>query len=252
MQGLRERLKEPQPLIGMAMSLPSPPLAQALAANGLDWLMLDMEHGALGIEAVAACIAATGSTRCIPCVRVPAVGAKEVKVALDAGAGAIFFPMVNSPEAAREAVASVKYPPDGKRGWGPFLAPLRWGLDPLSYVKRANEAIGTVLMLEHKDALPHLDAILATPGFDLAFIAPFDLALSLGHTGNPAHSDVQAAIRAIEEAAQKHGVPLLGGAWSAEEAKAKIARGYKALLMGFEVQFLARTLGDMVTAIRKA
>ena len=75
-------------------------------------------------------IAATAGTACAPLVRVPGLDAAEVKVALDAGAEGIFFPMVRSAADVERCVAAVTYPPAGTRGWGPFVAHARHGMSP--------------------------------------------------------------------------------------------------------------------------
>ena len=75
-------------------------------------------------------IAATAGTACAPLVRVPGIDAAEVKVALDAGAEGIFFPMVRSAADVERCVAAVTYPPAGTRGWGPFVAHARHGMSP--------------------------------------------------------------------------------------------------------------------------
>ena len=94
---LKERLaREGDVLNGVLGAIAAAVAAQAIAAAGADFLVIDREHGPIGRESMQAMIAATAGTACAPLVRVPGIDAAEVKVALDAGAEGIFFPMVRS------------------------------------------------------------------------------------------------------------------------------------------------------------
>ncbi len=120
---LKERLaREGDVLNGVLGTIPSAVAAQAVAAAGADFLLVDREHAPIGREALHAMIAATAGTACGPLVRVPAIDEAEVKLALDAGAEGISFPMVRSAADVERCVALLRYPPDGTRGWGPFVA----------------------------------------------------------------------------------------------------------------------------------
>ncbi|MGZ4280203.1 MAG: aldolase/citrate lyase family protein, partial [Solirubrobacteraceae bacterium] len=104
---LKERLaREGDVLNGVLGAIPSAVAAQAIAAAGADFLVIDREHGPIGRESMQAMIAATAGTACAPLVRVPGIDAAEVKVALDAGAEGIFFPMVRSAADVERCVAS--------------------------------------------------------------------------------------------------------------------------------------------------
>ena len=91
---LKRALAEDRATLGYLVSMPSVQLVQALARTGVDWLMIDTEHAPIGIESVAAMIAATGGTPATPLVRVPGVGADLVKPVLDCGALGVVFPQV--------------------------------------------------------------------------------------------------------------------------------------------------------------
>jgi 4-hydroxy-2-oxoheptanedioate aldolase len=116
---LKERLaREGDVLNGVLGAIPSPVAAQAIAAAGADFLVVDREHGPIGREAMQAMIAATAGTSCAPLVRVPGIDAAEVKVALDCGAEGVLFPMVRSAADVEACVAAVTYPPGGRADGG--------------------------------------------------------------------------------------------------------------------------------------
>ncbi len=138
---LRQSLARGRATLGYLVTTPSTQIVQALARTGVDWLMIDMEHAPIGIESVAAMIAATGGTPVTPIVRVPAARAELVKPVLDCGALGVVFPQIATRREAEATVQAVRYAPEGQRGYGPTYAALRWGLPNLEYLKAANEAV---------------------------------------------------------------------------------------------------------------
>src|SRR5207237_6706963 len=111
------------------------------------------ERAPIGIESIAAMIAATGGTPATPFVRVPGVRPESVKRALDCGALGIVFPQIATREEAEATVSAVRYAPAGRRGYGPTYAALRWGVPNLDYLKAANDAILNVVLIESLDGV---------------------------------------------------------------------------------------------------
>ena len=62
------------------------------------------------------------------------------------------------------------------------------------YFQGANEQSMVIVLLEEVEALQNLDEILRVDDIDVFFVAPSDLAQTMGHLGNPGHPEVQAAI----------------------------------------------------------
>ncbi len=248
---LKARLAAGKPAVGLLVSMPSVHIAQVLAAAGFDWLFFDMEHGPIGIESAHAMITATSGTACAPIVRVAWNVPWLAKPVLDAGAMGIIFPMIRSAADAEAAVRAVRYPPAGERGFGPFYAPARFGLTMQTYAEPADREILCILLIEHKDAIDDIDAILKVPGVDACLIAPFDLAMSYGYRDGPAHDEVQAAIARAERAIAASPVHLGGLALTAEIANAMIGRGYRLILTGFDTLLLQRAAGEILGAIER-
>ncbi len=107
--------------------IPSAVVTQALASAGADTIVIDQEHAPVGPENLHAMIASTAGTKCLPLVRVTKRDEAMVKLALDFGAAGIVFPLTNTAEEAAECVAMTRYPPHGRRGFGPFVGHSRWG-----------------------------------------------------------------------------------------------------------------------------
>jgi 4-hydroxy-2-oxoheptanedioate aldolase len=236
---LRERLaQEGEVLHGVMATIPSAVAVQAMAAAGADFILIDREHAPIGRETMHAMIAATAGTACGALVRVPAIDEAEVKVALDAGAEGISFPMVRSAADVERCVALVRYPPDGARGWGPFVAHSRHATTPVGYATAIGPQISCWVQIETPEAVECIETIVRLPGVDVVVIAPFDLSIALGVEGRFDAPRFVEAVDAVENAAKAAGVPLCGVALDAARAAALTARGYRALLRGVDVLML--------------
>lgn len=246
---LRARLAAGKPCAGMLQSMPSVHMTQLLAAGGLDWLFIDMEHGPIDIESAHAMIAATAGTACAPLVRVPWNLHWLVKPALDAGAMGIIFPMIRSAEEAEAAVRAMRYPPAGERGFGPLYAAPRFGTPLAGYVAEAERELLCVLLIEHRDAVEDIERIVAVEGVDVCLIAPFDLAMSYGHHDGPQHAEVQDGIARVEAVVQQAGLHLGGLALDGEAARAMVARGYRLIIAGIDAMAITSLTGQMCAAV---
>jgi 4-hydroxy-2-oxoheptanedioate aldolase len=148
-------------------------------------------------------------------------------------------------------VQAVRYAPAGRRGYGPTYAALRWGVSNLDYLKAANDAILNVVLIESAEGVEALDEILSVPGLDVVAIARGDLSQALGVAGQFEHPRLQEVVAKAEKAILGHGGVALGGiAFSADEARALIARSYRFVVLGSDAGLLAGAAQRMVQAIR--
>lgn len=235
----RQRLAAREVVRGVFHEIPSAVAAQATAAAGADFVVIDREHGPIGREAMHAMIAAAAGAGAAALVRVGSVDEAAAKVALDAGADGVLFPLIRSREDAERAVAAVRYPPEGTRGWGPFAAHARHGVPLGEHLARVGPDAVCVILLETVEAVEHVDEILAVPGIDVAFVAPFDLSTALGVHGRFDAPELVEAVAALEDAARRHGVPLGSAALTEEATGALLARGHTFLIGGIDVLMLA-------------
>ncbi|WP_270933617.1 HpcH/HpaI aldolase family protein [Falsiroseomonas oryzae] len=242
---LKARLRETRDALTMQLcTIPSAVVTQALAAAGSDCVVVDLEHGAVDHASAHAMIAATAGTSCAPMARVTANDATMVKRALDLGAEGIMFPLIESARDARDAVASLRYPPDGTRGFGPFIAQSRWRAQMSTYRKAVEEHLVCCLLIETRGAVEDIEAICAVPGVDIIVPAQFDLSTALGVSGQFDHPDFVAAVARVERAATAAGLPLCGVAFSRAQAEALFARGYR-MIAGFDVLWLRAQAAEM-------
>ena len=218
-------------------TIPSATVTQALAAAGADAVIIDMEHGAIGYAEAHAMIAATAGTHCAPLVRIAEADARLVKRVLDLGAEGIVFPLIRTAEDARRAVASMRYPPNGNRGFGPFIAQSRWGTALTEYPAKMEDNLTCCLLVETADAVANIDEICAVEGIDLLVPAMFDLSTDLGLMGQFDHPDLLAAMGKVEAAAKAANIPLGNAALNETQARSLFDRGYR-VIAGFDVLWL--------------
>jgi 4-hydroxy-2-oxoheptanedioate aldolase len=247
MASFKERLKAGKdPLAGFLNLIPSAVATQALAAAGADVLVIDQEHGPIGPETLHAMIASTAGTPCSPWVRVPRCDEASVKTALDAGAEGILFPLITTAESAAECVALTRYPPQGRRGWGPFVAHSRWGVNLFDYLgQRGSETVCT-LLIETRSAIDNIREICKVEGVDCLTIAPFDLSTALGVSGRLDAPELVEAVSHAERVILEAGIPLAGAALTKEQTQALLKKGYRLLWHHFDVLILKQFVRQTV------
>jgi 4-hydroxy-2-oxoheptanedioate aldolase len=248
---VKQAWREKRPTFGAIATMPSVQTVQIMANSGLDWVIVDLEHGPIDLVTAHAMIVATSGTPCVPLARIADNQPHLAKAPMDIGALGINFPMICSAAEAERAARSVRYPPAGDRLWGPFHAPFRWGVTMSDYMAAADDAMICMITIEHVKAVERIDEIMAVPGIDLAVIGPGDLATSIGKHGRPDDPEVIALMRRAEEGILKSGVPIGGVARTADQANAMIARGYLALALGFDWSLFQRGIAAALEGIKR-
>ena len=215
-------------------------VAEHLAREAFDTVMLDMQHGALDIVGVSRSILAVALTGKPSVVRIPVGDFATASRAVDAGAAAIIAPMINSAADAQAFADAVKYPPLGARSWGPRAClPLSGHAGP-AYLPAANAITLSIAMIETRAALAAVDAILAVPGIDGVFVGPSDLsiALSNGAGVDPRGAAVDEALQTVLAATARAGKFAGLFCFDGAQAKAMRARGFKFTSISTDVLLL--------------
>lgn len=230
----------------------SPATAQLLAAAGLDFLIVDMEHGAYNMETMADIVRMARLMAITPIVRVPDLSWERVGRILDAGAQGLMLPRVETVQQARDFVAYLKYPPAGRRGMASGLGntDFQWVTTP-DYINFANQETLVIIQIESKEAVANLDALVAVPGVDVCFIGPEDLSISLGLAGQQGHPQVASTIGQIiattSQAARWPGIhtsdPAAIGSWHEQ--------GVRFIAYASDIEFLYNGARQGVQALQE-
>ncbi len=187
------------------MQIPHPSVAEIMGQAGYDWVAVDMEHGSIGAHQLPDLFRALELGDTLPLVRLALGEAKDCKQALDAGAGGVIVPMVESAGQLERVRDACRWPPAGTRGVGFSRA----NLFGKYFDRYADEAQAPLLvaMIEHVRAVDNLAEILDVQGLDAILVGPYDLSASMGKTGRFDHPDFEATMARIRELTRAHGVP---------------------------------------------
>jgi 2-keto-3-deoxy-L-rhamnonate aldolase RhmA len=248
---LKARLAAGGVAVGTWTYIGHPDVAEMLGRVGYDWLLFDLEHGALTIDTLQVLLQASAGGTATPLVRVPVGDPIMVGKALDAGAHGIVFPMVSTREDAERAVLACKYPPLGLRGMAPRRC-AAYGDVFEEYVATANDEILVVVMIETPQAVTNLDKILSVPGVDAALVGTGDLSMLMGHFADRNHPEFQGALRAILDACRRHGV-VPGMGYTATPAKANeiLEMGFRLIGVGQDDDFLLEGARAALRGVRR-
>jgi 4-hydroxy-2-oxoheptanedioate aldolase len=190
------------------MAIASPVAAGVLAGAGLDYVVIDLQHGQAtehDLPGMTAAIRLAGAT---PIGRVRHAHPADIGRALDLGCEGVIVPNVESAEQASEVAGACRVPPDGYRSAGGVLAR---GTQPLC-----------IVMVESSHAMAELPATLRQPGIDGIYVGPRDLSHSLGCPLDPHDKVLRAALERIWTACAAAGKPV--GVHAAEGETARLYR----------------------------
>jgi 4-hydroxy-2-oxoheptanedioate aldolase len=236
-----------RPLVGMWVCTGSPVVAEICAGSGLDWILIDMEHGPNSLPSVLAQLQAVAAYPVAPVVRVPGADPVVIKQVLDLGAQNLLVPMVSSAAEARAAVAATRYPPHGVRGIGSALArSARWNRVD-GYPAGASEHVSLLVQIESTFGVEAAAEIAAVEGVDGVLLGPSDLAASMGRLGEQTHPDVVAAVLQVFETVRAAGVPVGVNAFDPPVADAYLRAGASFVLVGADVTLLAQGSDALAT-----
>jgi len=208
---LRRRWSDGEPCHGLWSTLPGAVTGEVLARTGADFVVVDLQHGAMAEAELPGVTAAVTAAGAVPLVRTRSPSFADVGRPLDLGARGVIVPNVRDADHAREVVAAGRYAPVGGRSIGR----LSGGADqPL-----------VIVMVEAATALDDLDAVLAVEGLDGVYVGPGDLSLSLGLTGADHRAELRSVLSSVIARADAAGVPVGVHAHSGEEAAGYAAEG---------------------------
>lgn len=239
---LRAKWAADEPAFGLWAGIPSSFTAELAATAGYDYVCVDLQHGVSDEAAMISIFQASRAAGAAPITRVAWNEPWLIMRALDLGAVAVIVPMVGSGEDAARAVQACRYPPEGRRSYGPVRAGMVVG--SVSPEELARDAM-CFAMVETRDGLERLDEIAGTPGLDGIYIGPSDLSLGLG-LAPPGSGDQDAgaaarleqAIDRVRETCLAHdliaGMHCTGGRVAAAFAQ----RGFRLVTVGTDYALL--------------
>jgi 4-hydroxy-2-oxoheptanedioate aldolase len=249
MTDFRSRVLGGETLIGSFSDLASPLAAELLGRAGMDWTVLDLEHGAATEADLLALLYAVGTTPMAAIVRPQSAERLRVGRALDLGAAGIMLPQLQSIEAVREAVSFLRYPPTGARGVA--LRTRGGGMGQLTHdtlTQVVHQRIVGIVQIESSGAVVAADEIAALDAVDVLFVGPADLSHALGVPGrfdDPTYLD---AIRSVVAAARAHGKAAGILIYDGAAFERHFELGFRFIGLGSEGSFVSAGAAAMLRA----
>jgi 2-keto-3-deoxy-L-rhamnonate aldolase RhmA len=248
----RQRLLQREYLIGTWLQINNATAAEVLANSGHEWIAIDIEHTDIDITSLTDLLRGMYGKGVAPIARVATNGVMDIRRALDVGATGVLVPFVNTAEQARQAVAAAKYPPLGVRGFS-FSRANDWGVNFQADVRSANDETAVIVMIESRQGVDNVEAIVAVDGVDAVFIGPYDLSGSYGIPGQTQDPVVRDACRRVVRACENAGksVGLLVVRPTPKNVRQVVDDGFTLLCLGLDTVFLdqgARAAREMALA----
>lgn len=229
----RDKLSADQPVYGLWVTLESPSITEMAVALGLDWIVIDAEHGHLDWRDIVGHMRAVVRSDTIALVRIAELNGALIKRSLDTGADGVIVPWIESAQRLQQAVAFARYPPEGVRGIGAERA-TGWGQCAAEHVAEANQHVLVIPLIETVTAGKNIGAMLTVPGVELFFFGPADYSSTAGYPGQwegPGVADKLLAIKNKIRAAHKHcGVVAAG----ADNLRKRGDEGFRMLGLGLD------------------
>ena len=244
---LRRNLAAGRPAFGLWITVETPAVTEIAVALGLDFVVVDAEHGHLDWKEVLEHLRAAVRSETVGLVRVAELNAGLIKRALDIGADGVVIPFVETAEELRQAVAFARYPPEGRRGLGADRA-TAWGACLAEHAALANEHVLVVPIIETVRAAAQVPAMAQVEGVELFQFGPADFSASAGFRGQWEGPGVAEEILKLKDtlsAAGKHcGVVATGPANLTE----RLRQGFRLIGLGMDMGLLAGALKGMLAA----
>jgi 2-dehydro-3-deoxyglucarate aldolase len=236
---IRAKLRSGGHSIGSWMQIPHPSVAEIMGQAGYDWVAIDVEHGAVAVHQLPDLFRALELGNTLPLARIAHGHPKDCKQALDAGAGGIIVPMIESAAQLIAVRDACRWPPAGTRGVGFSRANL-FGKYFETYCEEAQAPL-LVAMIEHHRAVEGLETILAVEGLDAILIGPYDLSASMGLTAQFNHPDFCATMEKIRNLAAAKTIPagIHVVAPSPEQLQQRLGEGYRFIAYSIDAAMLS-------------
>jgi 2-dehydro-3-deoxyglucarate aldolase len=234
---IRNTLRNGECTIGSWMQIPHSTIAEIIGQSGYDWVAIDLEHGSIGVQQLPDLFRALELGGTLPLARLAHGSPKDCKQALDAGAGGVIIPMIESAEQLRGIRDACCWPPSGNRGVGFSRANL-FGKNFDSYFQEAQSPL-LIAMIESINAVDNLKDILKINGLDAIMVGPYDLSASMALTAKFDHPDFIKALDRIVSLSKLANIPCGIHVVNPleDELKMRVNEGYKFIAYSMDSVF---------------
>ena len=244
-----------KPTVGTFFELGGRGAMEALTHTGLDYAIIDTEHGCFTAESAADFIVAAENGGLLPYVRIGEISRQTVLHMLDIGARGLIVPNVHSAEEVRQLVEYARFAPLGNRGFCPNRTSgwgaADWAEDPLAFMEESNRRCRLIPQCETKEALEDIENIASIPGIDGIFVGPCDLSIALGIPLQFDNPILLAAIERILKACRTAGIEAYIFAGNLPDAEKWVRLGFDSIAYSLDAAVLIQAFQGIVEKIKK-
>lgn len=251
MESFLSRIREPDTcLFGTWVKLNSLETLEMLSWAGYDFVVIDAEHSPHTFESTYRNIVAAQGFGMSALVRLPDLHSHDAQRVLDAGADGVLVPRVRGTADAQHAIDMLTFTPAGSRGMGITSRAGRWGTKPIpEYLAHGDKHVARVLQFEDQEALDQVDAILAVPGVNSAFLGYGDLSLSSGHPAS--HPENAARIQNWLDTCRSHKIPCGTAVGDAAAAARSREQGFSFVMISNDAAMFGRSAAESLRPLKK-
>lgn len=246
----KAKIKNGEAVFGTFFSSYSADVAEVLGVAGLDFIVIDCEHGPGSPESIVNSIRAAEASGATPIVRVTENTRTGILRYLDIGAHGILVPQIESAKQTEQVVKYAKYSPQGIRGMAMPRASA-WGIGGNDYTRIANEETLIIVQCENTACLDEIDTVAKVPGLDIIFFGPYDMSQSLGVPGHIKHPLMLDAKKRILSATKKAGIAAGIFVKTVEDARKAQEDGWQLIAMGIDIATLGMVYKNYVEAFKE-
>lgn len=247
-QALRRKLAADSPVFGLWVTFESPSITEMAVALGMDWVVIDAEHGHLDWKEIVEHLRATVRSDTVALVRIAELNNGLIKRALDIGADGVVIPWIESAEQLKQAVSFARYPTEGVRGIGAERATC-WGQCFVEHTAEANEHVLVVPIIETVKSVRQVPMMCQVEGVELLFFGPADFSSTAGYRGQWEGPGVAEQILQMKDTIRRAGKHCGLVTTSVDNLRERQAQGFRMIGVGLDSGLLFRSLKGALSAV---
>lgn len=247
---LQDSIKAGKKTLGTFMNFGNADFAECIGLAGLDYIIVDTEHGPHDVEYAADLLRAVESQGATGLARVKDSSRPSILKMLDIGAKGIIIPNIRSIEEIKAVVEYGKYYPEGQRGFATARAAgygfADYSANLLEYMSLSNQKTMLIPQCETLESLEQIEEIASLQGVDGIFVGPFDLSQAMGKVTQFDLPEFQEALQRILKACKTAEIPSFIYATTPESAKQYFQMGFDSVALSMDINVFTNAYKDLV------
>lgn len=251
---VKQKLSNNETVLGTFFQMGSTTAMECLGITGLDYTIIDTEHGPFDVESAMDYIRVAELKNITPFVRIKDITRSSILKMLDAGAKGLIIPCVETVEQVKNIVEYGKYSPVGKRGFIYGRVSEYGNSEDASsidkYMKICNDNTMLIPQCETIGCLENIEVIVAMDGVDGIFVGPYDLSIAMGVSGQFDNPEFKKALKRVLDTCRNSGKPIFIFTGSIEAAKSYFEEGYNGVAYNLDTAMYINAFKKAIEQIK--